>query len=492
MNNAWEEAIGKADTKPLVSAIEELTRVISDPVVMDNLVSLASALVTLASTAAQGGSEFVDLGQRIGFIAANATGSITELDKLDQQIKDIDRSLAGTGLNRTLAGLWYSKEELQAQRQALVAMRELLVTEQTGMNAEQRNLEEERRKESERQRSADLANYRQYISELGKARDGQVKAAEEAAKKLVSAEKKAISDIEKVRADRLKIEQRYQEALATLGGSGQASYGAAQSLKVGARQALQAGDVEGAQRQAQAALKMLQELAAAGENTYGFEGFIKELQAIELAANDIEQTNAEAKLQAIRDEIASLKDQAKQLKDIPVSVKTDDETLEQVRTQIQMLAEQLGKTEIVLPVRVAMPALAGSPAEPPAIPGFAGGGILRGPGTGTSDSILMWGSNGEGIVNARAVKHYGADLIHQLNSLRVPRFATGGILGNVPAPSIPSLSPALQEQLAGGGREFLGDMNIVLPGGQTLQVSVPISQAENLKLARLKFGRTHD
>lgn len=489
LNNAWEEAIGKADTQPLVDAIEGLTKVISDPVVVDNLVALASALVTLAATAAEGGSEFVELGKRIGYIAANATGSVAELDKLDQQIKDIDRSLAGTGLNRTLAGLWYSKEELQAQRQALVAMRELLVTEQTGMNAEQRNLEEERRKESERQRSADLANYRQYVGDLGKARDGQVKAAEEAAKKLVSAEKKALSDIEKVRGDRLKIEQRYQEALATLGGSGQASYGAAQSLKVGARQALQAGDVEGAQRQAQAALKMLQELAAAGENTYGFEGFIKELQAIELAANDIEQTNAEAKLQAIRDEIASLKDQAKQLQDIPVSVKTDEETLEQVRTQIQMLAEQLGKTEIVLPVRVAMPDLAGSPAASPTVPGFAGGGYT-GPGGRLEPAGVV--HRGEVVWSQLDVARAGGVAVVEAMRRGLRGYDMGGIVAPRAMPSIPSLAPALQEQLESGGREFLGDMNIVLPGGQNLQVSVPISQAENLKLARIKFGRTHD
>jgi len=284
LNNAWEESIGKADTQPLINAIEGLTQVIADPVVMENLVALAGALVTLAATAAEGGSEFVDLGKRIGFIAANASGAVTELDRIDQQIKDIDRSIAGTGLNRTLAGMWYSKEDLQAQRQALVSLRELLVTEQTGMNAEQRALEQQETEDAKRQQAERLADYRRYIGELGRLQAEQVKAAEAAAKKLASDEKKALSDIEKVRNDRLKIEQRYQEALAGLGGSGEASYGAAQALKVGAKQALSAGDVAGAQRQAQAALKMLQDLAAAGGNTYGFEGFIKELQAIELAA----------------------------------------------------------------------------------------------------------------------------------------------------------------------------------------------------------------
>jgi len=75
----------------------------------------------------------------------------------------------------------------------------------------------------------------------------------------------------------------YADALASInaGAAGEPSYGAAQSLKVGARESLRSGDIEGAKQQAQAALKMLQDLAAAGGNTYGFEGFIKELQTIE-------------------------------------------------------------------------------------------------------------------------------------------------------------------------------------------------------------------
>ena len=75
------------------------------------------------------------------------------------------------------------------------------------------------------------------------------------------------------------------------------------------------------------------------------------------------------------------------------------------------------------------------------LPGFAGGGdpsvdqgIIRGPGTGTSDSILaMVGrrpikvSAGEGIVNARGVrKHW--PLIDAINHDRLPAFAQGGLV----------------------------------------------------------------
>jgi phage-related protein len=71
--------------------------------------------------------------------------------------------------------------------------------------------------------------------------------------------------------------------------------------------------------------------------------------------------------------------------------------------------------------------------------GFAGGGPITGPGTGTSDSIPMWGSNGEFMVKARAVAKYGLGFMHQVNSGRfqIPRFAEGGLVSIAPSP-VPS------------------------------------------------------
>jgi hypothetical protein len=48
--------------------------------------------------------------------------------------------------------------------------------------------------------------------------------------------------------------------------------------------------------------------------------------------------------------------------------------------------------------------------------GLATGGIVRGPGTGTSDSILARLSNGEGVLNARATSLVGEDFINSLNA----------------------------------------------------------------------------
>nr|WP_223188245.1 hypothetical protein [Streptomyces sp. TRM68416] len=54
------------------------------------------------------------------------------------------------------------------------------------------------------------------------------------------------------------------------------------------------------------------------------------------------------------------------------------------------------------------------------IPGFPDGGLLRGPGTPTSDSILLWGSTGEYMIKAAAVEHYGEALFDALNAKMLP------------------------------------------------------------------------
>lgn len=84
--------------------------------------------------------------------------------------------------------------------------------------------------------------------------------------------------------------------------------------------------------------------------------------------------------------------------------------------------------------------------------GFATGGHVRGPGSGTSDSILARLSNGEFVVRAAAVRHYGAGFLAALNSMAVPRFASGGLV-----------SSALQPALADSGG---GNTPVVLDMGQ--------------------------
>lgn len=476
LSDRWNEAIGQANVQPLIDAINSLGETLGDPVVVDNLVKLASALATLAGTAVEGASEFVDLGKRIAFVAANASGMVTELDKVDQQIADLDRSLQGTGLSTTIDGLLFSKEELKAKKDALVAFRAAIVEQQTGLNAELQFLSDVAAAAAEAAREKEVSQRNQYISDLKTQQDRMVKASEQGVKALISAEKKANSELEKVRNARLDIEKRYQDAIAGMNSGGEASYGAAQALKVGAREALRAGDVEGAQAKAQAALKMLQDLQAAGANTYGFAGFVGELRDIELAANDIEQSRAEQKIADIKQEMVNLKTAAAALEDMPVSVKMDDAALAQVQAALDALA----KREIIVKVGAeydfSQPYTLQDPGPDPQK--YATGGYISGPGTGTSDSIPALLSNGEYVIRAAAVRKLGKRHLDMLNhGIPIPRFADGGMVGTVASLDT---SP-----------EPIGRVDLNFGGDTIIEMLATPGQADQLRIAAKKFGRTH-
>jgi hypothetical protein len=59
----------------------------------------------------------------------------------------------------------------------------------------------------------------------------------------------------------------------------------------------------------------------------------------------------------------------------------------------------------------------------------ATGGLIKGPGTTTSDSIPAWLSHHEYVIPAKSVDYFGVDFFHSLRSLQMPRFgfATGGL-----------------------------------------------------------------
>lgn len=68
-----------------------------------------------------------------------------------------------------------------------------------------------------------------------------------------------------------------------------------------------------------------------------------------------------------------------------------------------------------------------------AMPGYATGGYVSGPGTATSDSILARLSRGEFVIRAAAVEKYGPDLLAAINGLRfpIPKFSAGGIVDGI-------------------------------------------------------------
>lgn len=60
--------------------------------------------------------------------------------------------------------------------------------------------------------------------------------------------------------------------------------------------------------------------------------------------------------------------------------------------------------------------------------GFASGGFVSGPGSGTSDSVPAMLSNGEYVVSADAVRRF-LPILEAINSGRVPHMKGGGVLG---------------------------------------------------------------
>ncbi|CAB3746436.1 phage tail length tape measure family protein [Paraburkholderia humisilvae] len=82
---------------------------------------------------------------------------------------------------------------------------------------------------------------------------------------------------------------------------------------------------------------------------------------------------------------------------------------------------------------------------------YADGGSIVGAGTGTSDSIPAMLSNGEYVINAASTKKYRS-LLESINSGHMSHFATGGAVGTIaPAAGGVTNHTTLQMNVRGGG-----------------------------------------
>lgn len=95
----------------------------------------------------------------------------------------------------------------------------------------------------------------------------------------------------------------------------------------------------------------------------------------------------------------------------------------------------------------------------------AGGGLISGRGTGTSDSIPAMLSNGEFVINAATTRFFGSPFFQGLQrmargGLTVPRFGVGGLVGGVSG-----FEPVIQAAGAGGS-----PVNIHLPSGDVVRL----------------------
>lgn len=648
LNNAWEDAIGKADTEPLVRAIQDLTETVSDPLIVENLVKIASAMVYLASAGVSAASGFANLGDEIGYAAAKASGSVDKLTKLEKTLKEVNNAITGDSFigSNTVAQLLkhFDPEGLLRWRKQLEDEIAKVGAEISGMSVDsykaqqeaarqQRELERQALEEQKKIDQQELASKREKFTELAKLRDAEVKASADAVKARAKAEREALTELEKAKRAQLDTETRYKEALERLhaGGTGQASFGTAMNLRSAARQALGANDFERAKKNAQAALKMLMDLAAAGENTYGFEGFIKSLKDIEDQADRVNLEQAKSSFEQAQKQTADLKGLLDSLKDTTITVTMDQDALARVHAQLQELATLTGrpldpaglpplnaapsptgiaprsgststgpagrgtgsaskppsagaevrpagirqdgtnswtnlpavevavspqgiqqdgpsswsnlppvevavlpkgvrqdgensftnlppfdvelqvdqeaaslaqsqvaelaqqlKRQLVIPITPVAGPAGSAPADQ--VDGYATGGLIRGPGNGTSDSILARLSNGEFVMRADAVKHYGHALLQRINTRQLPKFAEGGLVSNAILPSVPPMAHLVEAKANANQGMDLADYGRVAfdPGnGREYDVIMHRSAADELRIAARKHGRTH-
>lgn len=197
------------------------------------------------------------------------------------------------------------------------------------------------------------------------------------------------------------------------------------------------GDLAGAQRLAEQAAKqaeraeryadmitdddtaanLFEELGKIREQALQAQGKAKEQEAAGLeeqaAAIDGQIRMAEERITALKAELAK-----------PVTIAAD---IVEAEKQIGILKERLdGLQDKTVTLTVNRVETGASTPAPEA--GFWTGGYVRGPGTGTSDSILARLSDGEYVIRAAAVRRYGVGLLNALNGMRLPKFASGGLV----------------------------------------------------------------
>lgn len=379
-----------------------------------------------------------------------------------------------------------SEEALAFARQA----RELQQAQQAIKDAQaEREAAEGRHKDTVAKIKAD------QLKGIQEALAKEIRLYEDANKKLEAANKKA-QDAMKRRVDINKEFDQLVKDLKAAPDNGPATVSDALDLQAGARQSVQRGDSTEALRQVRQAAEILRELKASGANTYGFAGIAEELGRIaDQAARidevqaDVERVQAIADVDQIKARMDELLAKAEAFKRLNVEFTGFEQSAQQLEQQAIELAERL-KKYMVIPVNyIGAEADAQAAADKdakdilePKPQKRATGGWIDGPGSPTSDSVLVAASRNEYMLQARAAQRLGAanlDFMNRTGELPPSRAAL--------IPDIPALPRSLDRV---GERQPL---NLAMPGfGSYALEGAPAEVRrlqEDLERARIKFGR---
>lgn len=261
----------------------------------------------------------------------------------------------------------------------------------------------------------------------------------------LQAEEKHVAKLKTLRAGLVDFEGATADTLRELNRKGMGESEAAADLQLEIAEKLQAAQkaaTEGRYEDAEAAAKQAQQLAAQTGNTQKQIEVVKQAaeivktsKAAEIAATEQALKAQQSQTAAFRSDIAGVEAALKSLDAMRPKPKIDAD-IEQAKANIAALEKRLAefaatptvKTVQVVTVGGGDVAYDGS-VDTPGLDGWAAGGPIRGPGSGTSDSILARVSNGEYVVRAAAVQRYGSGFMDAINRMALPKFADGGKVG---------------------------------------------------------------
>lgn len=355
------------------------------------------------------------------------------------------------------------------------------------------------------------------FAEIKESETQRVEAALEAQ---VAAHRKAQSEVEKIDSERVELAKRNAARLADIQApkakaadlnandpterffNQAAARAQLQSLQAQQQAALAGKDFDKAIDLGERASALIAELNAAGANAASvLASQQREVAALQDEALAGKAEAAKAKAAEAAAAIDALKREFESLKSVPVQVdlKKAEASVREAQKRMQSILDGKPLTQSV--------SLTAGGAD---LPAKADGGLLRGPGSGTSDSILARVSNGEYVVRAAAVRRLGLANMHTINQgrlpdlraaamrlaesrrlairsaidRRIPRFADGGLIagsvGSLPRPSA-----------SGSGATSI--LNLTLPGVGTFETRADAAVADSLeralRTAALKHGR---
>ena len=159
-----------------------------------------------------------------------------------------------------------------------------------------------------------------------------------------------------------------------------------------------------------------------GTDTTEIETRIQHLERMKQAAVELNQVN----LQGIKEQFQDLGETIEAIaadalttffEDIFTNTKSVGEAF---RDMVGSILQSIARLAAQLLVKQIFKAVGLGFSDGGLVPGFAGGGLVRGPGTGTSDSINAKLSKNEFVMRSKAVEFFGVNLLSQMNSLQVP------------------------------------------------------------------------